>query len=134
MADTQQIEKFDPSKLMDGVRDRIKATFISLIPDAQWEQLVKAETEKYFAIQENYRGSYEKTSLFADEVVKLLKDEVKVRVKDYLEKEWSTTYWDNKGVKDLNENLKKMLIEKSGEVLLGTLGGMMQNTINQLKN
>ena len=37
----QQVEKFDPSTLMQGVKDRIKATFVSLIPDAQWEQMVK---------------------------------------------------------------------------------------------
>ena len=29
-------EKFDPSKLMQGVKDRIKATFAGLIPDEQW--------------------------------------------------------------------------------------------------
>lgn len=38
-----QIEKFDPSKLMDGVRDRIKATFVSLIPDDAWEKMVEKE-------------------------------------------------------------------------------------------
>ena len=38
-----QIEKFDPSKLMDGVRDRIKATFVSLIPDEMWNAMVEKE-------------------------------------------------------------------------------------------
>jgi len=41
-------EKFDPSKLMDGVRDRIKATFVSLIPDDQWEVMVKKEIDAFF--------------------------------------------------------------------------------------
>lgn len=57
MADDTAIEKFDPSKLMDGVRDRIKATFVSMIPDAQWEQLVKAECDKFFNLEDTYRGS-----------------------------------------------------------------------------
>ena len=39
----KQIEKFDPSKLMDGVRDRIKATFVSLIPDDAWNNMVEKE-------------------------------------------------------------------------------------------
>lgn len=43
-----QIEKFDPSTLMNGVRDRIKATFVSLIPDEQWEQLVRKEADSFF--------------------------------------------------------------------------------------
>lgn len=38
-----QIEKFDPSKLMDGVKDRIKSTFVSLIPDEAWEAMVERE-------------------------------------------------------------------------------------------
>lgn len=38
-----QVEKFDPSKLMDGVKDRIKSTFVSLIPDDAWEKMVEKE-------------------------------------------------------------------------------------------
>ena len=37
------IEKFDPSKLMDGVKDRIKSTFVSLIPDEMWNAMVEKE-------------------------------------------------------------------------------------------
>lgn len=37
------IEKFDPSKLMEGVKDRIKSTFVSLIPDNLWETMVERE-------------------------------------------------------------------------------------------
>ena len=37
MENEKAVEKFDPSKLMDGVKDRIKATFVALIPDTQWE-------------------------------------------------------------------------------------------------
>lgn len=37
------IEKFDPSKLMEGVKDRIKATFVSLIPDEAWDQMLEKE-------------------------------------------------------------------------------------------
>lgn len=38
-----QVEKFDPAKLMDGVKDRIKSTFVSLIPDDAWEKMVEKE-------------------------------------------------------------------------------------------
>lgn len=38
-----EIEKFDPSKLMDGVKDRIKSTFVSLIPDEMWDAMVEKE-------------------------------------------------------------------------------------------
>ena len=48
---SNEVEKFDPSKLMDGVKDRIKATFVSLIPDEQWEQMVETESKKFFNIK-----------------------------------------------------------------------------------
>lgn len=38
-----EIEKFDPSKLMEGVKDKIKATFVSLIPDEMWNAMVEKE-------------------------------------------------------------------------------------------
>lgn len=43
MDDNNQIQKFDPSKLMEGVKDRIKATFVSLIPDDAWDRMVEKE-------------------------------------------------------------------------------------------
>lgn len=49
MAD--EIQKFDPSTLMQGVKDRIKATFVSLIPDEQWEEMVQKEINAFFTPQ-----------------------------------------------------------------------------------
>lgn len=126
------VQKFDPSQLMEGVRDRIKATFVSLIPDAQWEELVKAECDKFFQIKENY-SSYDKVSPFGRIVEQELAAKTKEMIKEYLGKEWTTTYWNGGATDNLNENLKKLIVEKSGEVLIGTLGSMLQATINQMK-
>lgn len=38
-----QIQKFDPSTLMQGVKDRIKSEFVALIPDEQWKQMIENE-------------------------------------------------------------------------------------------
>lgn len=46
---TAEIQKFDPSKLMDG--DRIKSTFVSLIPDDQWDKLVQAEITRFLNLR-----------------------------------------------------------------------------------
>lgn len=43
MNEDKYVEKFDPSKMMEGVKDRIKATFVSLIPDEAWNQMVEKE-------------------------------------------------------------------------------------------
>ena len=46
MEENTQVQKFDPATLMQGVKDRIKATFVSLIPEEQWEEMVKKEVDK----------------------------------------------------------------------------------------
>ena len=43
MEENKFVEKFDPQKMMEGVKDRIKATFVSLIPDEAWNQMVEKE-------------------------------------------------------------------------------------------
>ena len=43
MDNNQQVERFDPSRLMEGVKDRIKSTFVSLIPDEMWSNMVEKE-------------------------------------------------------------------------------------------
>lgn len=48
MAEDKSVEKFDPSQLMQGVKDRIKATFVSLVPDDQWEKMVEREIKAFF--------------------------------------------------------------------------------------
>lgn len=45
---SKEVEKFDPSKLMQGVKDRVKATFVALIPDIQWDEMVKKEIDAFF--------------------------------------------------------------------------------------
>lgn len=39
----QELEHFNPNKLMDGVKERIKSTFVSLIPDEVWSSMIERE-------------------------------------------------------------------------------------------
>ena len=48
MGEEKAVEKFDPATIMQSVKDKIKATFVSLIPDVQWEQMVKSEVDYLF--------------------------------------------------------------------------------------
>ena len=42
-----EIAKFDQANLMQNVRDRIKATFVGLIPDEEWDALVRKEVDAF---------------------------------------------------------------------------------------
>jgi len=63
---SNEVQKFDPSTLMQGVKDRIKATFVSLVPDDQWDQMVQKEIDAFFNVEQDlnfievndYKDSY----------------------------------------------------------------------------
>lgn len=42
-----EVAKFDQASLMQNVRERIKATFVGLIPDEEWEALVRKEVDAF---------------------------------------------------------------------------------------
>lgn len=42
------IEKFDPSKFTESVKNRIKETFVGMIPEDEWQGLVEKEVKAFF--------------------------------------------------------------------------------------
>lgn len=138
------VEKFDPSKLMDGVRDRIKATFVSLIPDAQWEQMCDAEMKKFFEPipvtgWNNKIESY-KPSQFSVIVMELMNTQCREYIKSILAKPeysmesiWTSSSSSSSGGKQitLSEHLDSMIKEKMPEMLQGMVTTVMSNAFYQ---
>lgn len=127
-----QVEKFDPATLMDGVRNRIKATFVSLIPDAQWEQMCDAEMKKFF--EKTYEMDYynkpqlnkPKPSEFELIVMDLMKQHCVAYLKELLAKpEYSISkVFENSAVAnkmmpkvELSEHLDSMIKEKMPDMM-----------------
>lgn len=131
---SNEVQKFDPAQLMNGVRDRIKATFVSLIPDEQWEQLVKKEVDTFFAEDSRYysRNNNRDPSPFQQICRQVFEELTRDRLREYMSQFESST-WDNQGPK-LNEELKKMLIEAAPDLLVSMLRVQVQNVVNSMKN
>lgn len=132
-----EIAQYDASKLMDAVRDRIKAEFIGLIPEDTWKQMVKNEVDRFFAKQEvTSWGERPRTatSNFQEEVHTLLKAEVTVRLKEYFgSPEWQHA-WNEHGIPLASENTKKLIAEKMPEIVQGAVGSLVQNVINSMRH
>ncbi len=134
MAEDTQVQKFDPSALMQGVRDRIKATFVSLIPDAQWEQLTQKEIDDFFKPRDDYRSQRDWRSMSDfqkicfEEFEKLVREKIHEMLQEYTSSNWS----DN-GPK-MSEELKKLLVENSDKIFAQMLGSMFQSAVNGMKN
>jgi hypothetical protein len=124
---------YDPAKIMDAVRDRIKAEFVSLIPEDAWKGLVDAEVKKFFEAprEDHYSRGY--PSDFQRTVWGCLEVEVKKRVQEYLASpEWSQT-WTDAGKPMASEAIKKILTDNASAVLTNVLGAAMQVALEQMK-
>ena len=125
-----ELQKFDPSTLMDGVRQRIKATFVSLIPDDHWEALCKREVDEFF--REKGRYDYHRTisdfqKICQEELVELSRQ----KINKFLE-EYDSTLWVDDGIK-LSDKLGELIASKAPEIFAATFGNMFQNAISQMK-
>lgn len=126
-----EIQKFDPSQLMQGVRDRIKATFVSLIPDEQWEQMIKKEADGFFAKKENY-SNRDYISDFQQECRKVMNDVAKEKVILFM-KTYDHQLWNgNIDMPEPTDALKQLLLKMAPELFVGMMSNMIQKTISEI--
>ena len=143
-----QVEKFDPSQLMEGVKSRIKSTFVSLIPDTQWEEMCKSEMDKFFKVQykKDYNGR-DTTERIPSEFEKIVTDLMREKCKEYLkellakpeykiESIWqfnnNTNIGGNKVT--LSEHLDSMIKEKMPDMMNAMLSSIMADSFYILFN
>ena len=131
------VAPYDPAKLMDAVRDRIKAEFVGLIPEDAWKQMVKAEVERFFKTEDVYSYGYSDRkalpSQFQRVVWDALQEDTKARVKAFLDSpEWAGE-WGENGQRKAGEAVRKIVVEKSGEILSSLLANAMQQTIEAMR-
>jgi hypothetical protein len=127
-----ELQRFDPSALMDGVRQRIKATFVSLIPDEHWEQLCQKEVDSFFREKDRYDHN-DRTyhSEFQGVCKEVLTEICKEKIKLFLT-EYDATVWTNDGMQ-ASEKLKEMIIKMAPEIFAATFANMFQNAVSQMK-
>ena len=119
------VEKFDPSKLMDGVKDRIKSTFVSLIPDGQWEQMVKNEIDDFINKRKKSSWSQETESKFSilvhETIAMILKDKIKKQLEEFI---------GNRYDEKITPALDKLIKENAESLISGMMGNMLRNAIS----
>lgn len=116
------IEKFNPATLMDGVRDRIKATFVSLIPEEQWEKLVQSEVDRFFNTNKDvYNNRSDRYTDFQLIVRQELEKATRERLTELLRSpEYLSTYSPDTGVQT-SEFIAKFLTDNAQKVFANML-------------
>lgn len=130
---TNAIQSFDPSALMQGVKDRVKATFVSLIPDEQWEQMISREAEEFFRTKDRYQSAHSRISDFSIIVNEVLSTVARERINAFLV-EYESHIWDgNSNMPRAGDLLKELMIKNAPEIFTSIFGNMMQNAINNMR-
>jgi len=123
-----EIKKFDVNEAMLNVKDRIKDAFVSLIPDEQWNEMVKKEIDSYFLVREEGYGERGRSSSFTKTVHSVLELEVKERVKTYLTENFNNVWYDS-GVPVCNAKVEEFISKNAGKILTDMIGGTMQQIL-----
>lgn len=148
----EEIQKFDPSTLMQGVKDRIKATFVSLIPDEQWDAMVQKEIDSFFdpnstygiaikrvTVTSEWNTSYEnqltlegKMSPFQRIVVDMCIDESVKRLKEVIDKRLPDNWDFDK--KEIDDGLQKIIEASIPAAMTAFFKSIAESSIFRLKD
>lgn len=65
-----KVEKYDPTKVIEGIKDRIKSSFVGMIPDDMWNNMVEKEvyifTTGKIVPHHEYKGEENGQSVYND--------------------------------------------------------------------
>ena len=124
------IQKFDPTTAMVTIKEQIKNTFASLIPEEQWEAMVKKEIDSYFEEKAEVYDTRGRSSTFTKDVHTLLAEEVKSRTKVYLTGPDFQTTWVHNGISTCNIKVEEMITKNAGKILADMIGGTISMALN----
>lgn len=123
-----ELKPFNPQDIMQGVRDKIKASFVDLIPEEHWNQLVQNEIDKFFKPVEQYNGYGNRpmTSDFSSLINSCLKDYTQEKIKEYMNGTEFRAIWDSNGNQGISTGIAKILTENSGQIFTQMIGQIFQ--------
>lgn len=128
------IENFDPSNLMQGVKDRVKATFVSLIPDDQWDKMCKSEIDYFFSTKENDYSNREKPSDFRLICSEVLKEMAKIKIIEFISSYESNIWNDRESDYNISDQLQDLIVKAAPEIFTNMFGNMFQKAVNNIRN
>lgn len=128
------IKPFNPNDVVDTVRDRIRATFVQLIPEEVFTRMVKAEIDHFTRATDRYYGNRETASPLQETIRHELAVMAKAKIAEVVEDPegpWKI-YWGSDGKAKVGSGIQAFLIEHSNEIVASAVGEMMQNVVSQM--
>ena len=125
----EDVVKFDATEALKSVKEKIKDAFVSLIPDDQWNGMVKTEIDRYFIEAKEGYAERGMSSNFTKDVHSVLSEEVKGRVRKYLETNFNSV-WNTNCVPVCDNKVSEFIEQNAGKVLQNMIGDFMRMALS----
>lgn len=128
---------FDPNKVMENIRTKVKEQLMALIPDDQMDEFIKAEYEKFF--MDKTKTEYNRTITTPSEFSKICEEEMKVmmrqKIQEYFQSPKFSMMYDQSNMdKELEKTLTAMAPKMMGQMMMSlaasTVQSMQQGSFN----
>ena len=129
-----EVTKFDPAAYVDKVRDKIKQSLVDVIPDEQWNTMLKAEISSFFEnrVTSQYGQPTPRPSEFRRIVNSVVEEETKKRIRDMLNSAEWTSYWD--GTKQqAGEEIARIARDNGAAILAKWLEAAIGQVISSIR-
>lgn len=133
---SEKVTKFEPANYVEKLRDRMKQSMIDIVPDEQWDAMIRAEFEAFFKERRdpNVYSTPPKMlpSPFRDAVHGVIEEECKTRVRAMLQSEEWTGIWD--GSKQVaGQQIKDLVREHGAEIMAKWLESAVAQVVQNIQ-
>lgn len=135
MADGQEVTKFEPINFVEKLRDKMKQSMIDLIPEEQWNTMLKAELDSFFSDKTDRNAySYNTVPSELKQVIrKILNEEIQKKVRDMLHSpQWEAEWKNNEMV--AGEKIMALMKEHGASILNAWLAGAIQQVVTNMRS
>ena len=127
------MSELQPFNFNDAIKTKMQKLFIDIVPEDQWEQMLKAQMTWFFEKKPwHYSSDPMKPSDFEVIVTWLMSEKIKEEAWKYIEENLSSMEWNWDKIK-LNSQIQKMIAESLPWMFENILWNMVQTAINNAR-
>jgi hypothetical protein len=131
MADTA-VSVFDPAKLADAMRDKVRLELLNVITPEQWDAMIRKQIDEFtepVVKNTSHSGKVYSDSPFKLLINEMIKEKLKSQLKEYLDgPEFQSQVWRN-GSMDATEAVKRIALEAAPAILSQMIQGVVQAAV-----
>jgi hypothetical protein len=127
-----EIAKFDPNKLAEQLKDKIRFDLVNFLPDEVWQQMLSREIKAFLDVADKSPHNLRTV------VREVLAQNAKAKILEILnDPDWQNTYdyTNNGSVKEkVGEAILDMMKNNMGEIFASMLSEVMAKVVNNIRN